>query len=122
METIVMTLSCKSLYLFIKPQLIIDCFYSSSNNNVNNVRMMTIAKSPISAVYSLPYVITAAGVELVTGKGTEEGTEDEPKEIIYMNEGNFWEGSIHSRPTTTPGAFTDAQHTVVTEQQMGDLM
>eukprot|EP01102_Stenamoeba_stenopodia_P019210 TRINITY_DN7185_c0_g1_i2.p1 TRINITY_DN7185_c0_g1~~TRINITY_DN7185_c0_g1_i2.p1 ORF type:complete len:446 (+),score=89.76 TRINITY_DN7185_c0_g1_i2:28-1338(+) len=88
----------------------------------SNVRMMTIAKSPISAVYTLPYIITAAGVELVVSRSSDDGTEDEPKEIIYLNPGNFWEGSILSRPTTTPGAVTDAQHTVVTEQQMDEFV
>ena len=58
-------------------------------------RRITIAKSPISPVVSIPFKITSAGIELITMA--------DKTEIVEINPENYWQMKIIPRSLATPG-------------------
>jgi RAD51-like protein 1 len=89
--------------------------YFSDFEGKQNVRRLTIAKSPVSPVVSFVYQVTCAGLELIKQNNEvlqhAESLTPDKEYVMEIANGNFWCQTIQSRPRGIP---IESQHHLIT--------
>jgi len=79
-------------------------------------RRITVAKSPVSRVVSVRYVVNEGGISCTTTGGNGEDDQMTSSEVEIDSE-NYWETRIIPREQAAPGITVQSQHHVTVMKQ-----